>query len=125
MNLIEYVDGARIVTPERPLVPPIRSSDWEEPQDDDMYDLASGLLKLDAHRLPERAGDIRACLDVLTDLLATDMAPVRCGQWLAAEDALHARCSICEGTGNWSDFCPSCGAKMNSKRKRPDHERAV
>ena len=56
------------------------------------------------------------CLDIVRKITSADVAPVRHGQWILIEtdEEQFFFCSECENKEYWeSDFCPSCGAKMD------------
>lgn len=66
----------------------------------------------------ERADCFRDCIDMLDDLPAADVAPVRYGEWI--ERAWRPTCSLCGFSGSLIDapispfkYCPNCGAKMD------------
>ena len=56
------------------------------------------------------------CIDIVRKITSADVAPVRHGQWILIEtdEEQFIFCSECENKEYWeSDFCPSCGAKMD------------
>lgn len=59
---------------------------------------------------------IETVLEYAENLPATDVAPVRHGQWIASHDEFCA-CSICKYPvyvgWNQTNYCPNCGAKMD------------
>lgn len=65
----------------------------------------------------ESADRFRDCIDLLDSLDASDVAPVRHGEWI--ERAWRPTCSLCGFSGSLIDapispfkYCPNCGAKM-------------
>lgn len=60
--------------------------------------------------------DIAPPLKVVSEMPAADVAPVRHGRWIIIEsdEEQFFLCSECENKEYWeSNFCPSCGAKMD------------
>lgn len=68
----------------------------------------------------------RACehqddMDLIEDMPATDVQPVKRGKWLHINDDGIIFCSECENEAYWDtdygqqlfDFCPYCGARMD------------
>ena len=58
-----------------------------------------------------------AGLDILENIPAADVAPVKHGKWINHNDdilGLTSECSVChiEGMLN-GNYCPNCGAKMD------------
>ena len=66
----------------------------------------------------ERADRFRDCIDMLDDLPAADVAPVRHGEWIEDESGYQI-CSNCGDEHYWDEYratyCESCGAKMGGK----------
>lgn len=60
--------------------------------------------------------DIAPPFKVVSEMPAADVAPVRHGRWILIEtdEEQFFFCSECENKEYWeSNFCPSCGAKMD------------
>ena len=65
----------------------------------------------------------RACgtgdaIDIIEDAPAADVAPVRHGRWLCVDTDTEQffLCNRCKKKEYWeSDYCPSCGAKMDGE----------
>lgn len=56
--------------------------------------------------------------DKINQLPAADVAPVRNGRWLyhtLIDGHIHAECSECHKIRIIDNFCPNCGAKMDSE----------
>lgn len=63
------------------------------------------------------------CIDIVRKIPAEDVAPVRHGRWILIETDEEQLffCSECENKEYWeSDFCPSCGAKMDGGDKNDE-----
>ena len=66
--------------------------------------------------------DVYNAIRLIKSLPAADVEPVRHGGWIIAEDeySSYAKCSVCgdeftfwEGDCAITQYCPSCGAKMD------------
>ena len=66
--------------------------------------------------------DFENAVRLVNGLPAADVEPVRHGGWIIAEDeySSYAKCSVCgdeftfwEGDCAITQYCPSCGAKMD------------
>lgn len=59
-----------------------------------------------------------AVREKINQLPAADVAPVRHGRWLyhtLIVGRIHAECSECHKIRIIDNFCPNCGAKMDSE----------
>ena len=62
---------------------------------------------------------INDCMNVLVEMPAADVAPVRHGCWVKEKSnvLIHWHCSVCEKCYFLeepnADYCPHCGAKMD------------
>ena len=62
---------------------------------------------------------INDCINVLDEMPAADVAPVRHGCWVKEKSnvLIHWHCSVCEKCYFLeepnADYCPHCGAKMD------------
>lgn len=61
----------------------------------------------------------REAADVIEELTAADVRPVKRGKWRTSKyDAFNVRCSECgHVSGNFWNFCPNCGADMREALK--------
>ena len=56
--------------------------------------------------------------EMIEELPAADVAPVRHGQWIYDKKAQRPYCSVCKGyfygaTNSPMSYCPNCGTKMD------------
>lgn len=69
------------------------------------------------------ASDPEDCVMIAKRMPASDVVPVRHGRWILIETDEEQLffCSECENKEYWeSDFCPSCGAKMDGGDKNDE-----
>ena len=83
------------------------------------YQKTNGLSKGGCGDYPLYCLAINDCMNVLNEMPAADVAPVRHGRWI--NENFYTHCSACGkmaiydkyGQEVESDYCPNCGAKMD------------
>lgn len=83
------------------------------------YQKINGLSKGGCGDYPLYCLAINDCMNVLNEMPAADVAPVRHGCWI--NENFYTHCSACGkmaiydkyGQEFESDYCPHCGAKMD------------
>ena len=71
------------------------------------------------HANPHFLNGIETAMEYAETLPSEDVAPVVHGQWewshFGCGHAAAYRCTACNKTteGNWHNYCPNCGAKMD------------
>ena len=83
------------------------------------YQKINGLSKGGCGDYPLYRLAINDCMNVLDEMPAADVAPVRHGRWI--NENFYTHCSACGkmaiydkyGQEVESDYCPNCGAKMD------------
>ena len=66
----------------------------------------------------EIGSDGAAAMEIVAATPAADVAPVRHGRWLCVDTDTEQffLCNRCKKKEYWeSDYCPSCGAKMDGE----------
>ena len=73
----------------------------------------------------ERCYNCRNFKDMIEDMPAADVAPVRHGRWEEASDGDGIVCPFCRTDfctiiydTEYFNYCPNCGAKMDEKEDR-------
>ena len=83
------------------------------------YQKINGLSKGRCGDYPLYCLAINDCMNVLDEMPAADVAPVRHGCWVKEKSdvLIHWHCSVCEKCYFLeepnADYCPHCGAKMD------------
>ena len=83
------------------------------------YQKINGLSKGGCGDYPLYCLAINDCMNVLDEMPAADVAPVRHGCWVKEKSdvLIHWHCSVCEKCYFLeepnADYCPHCGAKMD------------
>ena len=83
------------------------------------YQKINGLSKGGCGDYPLYCLAINDCMNVLDEMPAADVAPVRHGCWVKEKSdvLIHWHCSVCEKCYFLeepnADYCPRCGAKMD------------
>ena len=83
------------------------------------YQKINGLSKGGCGDYPLYCLAISDCMNVLDEMPAADVAPVRHGHWVKEKSdvLIHWHCSVCEKCYFLeepnADYCPHCGAKMD------------
>ena len=83
------------------------------------YQKINGLSKGGCGDYPLYRLAINDCMNVLDEMPAADVAPVRHGCWVKEKSdvLIHWYCSVCEKCYFLeepnADYCPNCGAKMD------------
>ena len=83
------------------------------------YQKINGLSKGGCGDYPLYCLAINDCMNVLNEMPAADVAPVRHGCWVKEKSdvLIHWHCSVCEKCYFLeepnADYCPHCGAKMD------------
>ena len=83
------------------------------------YQKINGLSKGGCGDYPLYCLAINDCMNVLNEMPAADVAPVRHGRWVKEKSdvLIHWHCSVCEKCYFLeepnADYCPHCGAKMD------------
>ena len=83
------------------------------------YQKINGLSKGGCGDYPLYRLAINDCMNVLDEMPAADVAPVKHGCWVKEKSdvLIHWHCSVCEKCYFLeepnADYCPHCGAKMD------------
>ena len=62
--------------------------------------------------------DYKTMMEYIEELSPAAQPERKTGHWIISSDGYYPYCSECKSepkSGEMTDFCPSCGAKMNNK----------